>query len=257
LGRSMALMVDMAETEFCAVIHGDDICLPRRLESQVEFLWSNPKVGIVGSQIEILDENGDSRSSREWQYPLEDAEIRWISRWLVRVCHPATMFRRSVILNAGNYRDCAPIEDADLWIRAANRCEVRNLPDVLLHYRRTQTSQTGTVTDWIPHNRRAAQMNAAILFPNIADPDIAMELWEVTHPVLSEFPIPVKAAHIIRLERAATLLARKVGKPDHYFKNTSAYRGQQYHLRRRLVENLGLGPLLRIKQAVQGRTVKR
>jgi hypothetical protein len=197
---------------------------------------------------------------QEWEYETNDAEIRWLSRWNVRLCHPATMFRRAVILACGSYNDCAPIEDADLWIRAANLCEIRNLPEVLLHYRRTQASQTGTVTDWIPLNRRAAQMNASTLFPNIADPDTAprtaMDLWEVTHPALSAASTPVKPVHMIRLERAATLLARKVGKPENYFKNTSAYRGQQYHLRRRLMENLGLGPLLRMKQALHARKAR-
>lgn len=256
LGGSMASMVDAAETDLCAIIHGDDISLPQRLERQAEFLSVHPEVGILGSQVEILDDRGNVRHVQEWEYPVDDAEIRWLSRWQVRLCHPAVMFRRKAVLNAGNYRDCAPIEDADLWIRAASVCEIRNLPEVLLHYRRTQVSQTGIVTDWIPLNRRAARMNATVLFPNIANPKTAMDLWEVTHPVLSAVSLPVKPVHLRRLERAAALLALKVGKPENYFKNTSAYRAQQYHLRRRLMENLGLDPLFKMKQALKARKTR-
>jgi len=75
-----------------------------------------------------------------------------------------------------------------------------------------------------------------------------MDLWEITHPSLEGDPLPIMLAHSSLLRQAAIQFARKCGKPDEYFLKTSTYRDQQYHLRRRMMERLGLAPLLRLRK---------
>lgn len=242
LGPALAFLLEQADTELCARIDGDDIAVPDRLEKQVDYMLRHPEVGVLGSSIYVIDETGQEVD--RWNYPVEDADLRWLMRWMVQILHPALLLRKGVLLRAGNYPDFK-VEDSALWIRCCPITEIHNLPDRLLRYRRTNTSQTGAIQDWMPLNRMIANFCVSILFPGISDPAQAMELWEATHPYQTH--LPVKFQYFRQLKRAAILLARQAGKPDEYFQNTPTYRLQRYHLRRRLLEQMGLGVLVRLR----------
>jgi glycosyltransferase involved in cell wall biosynthesis len=243
LGPSLDFLVEKADTELCARIDGDDVNVSTRLERQVEAMLQHPQLGVLGSYVEVIDENGNHME--HWHYPANDAEARWLTRYSAQVAHPAVMFRRSAIQAAGGYRDFA-YEDSDLWIRVSAVAEICNLPEVLLQYRRTTTSSTGSVVDWFPMLQKVAEYNAAALFPGIDDPSKAMKLWEATHPARKNKP--VKLRHLQELKAAAVQAAQQAGKPDDYFTNTEAYRLQQYNLRRRALQGLGLGGLIRLRE---------
>lgn len=249
LGPSLAALVDAAETELCARIDADDVNLPGRLAAQVEFLESHPETGIVGSQVQIIDKAGNE--GEQYIYATDDAEIRWKTIWKNQLAHPAVMFRRSVILGAGNYRDCELSEDVNLWIRAARQTQIRNIDQVLLKYRRTSASLTGAMVDWVPICRMAARQSAELLFPNISDAARAMELWEVTLP--EHWDKPVKLRHLRELREAAIWLARETGQASDYFFKTNFFHEQEYHLRRRIFQKFGLGPAIRFRAALKRR----
>jgi hypothetical protein len=243
LGPSLAAMVEMAETELCARIDADDINLPERLQLQVEFMQSHPEVGVLGAQLATIDERGIRHGI--WRYATEDAEVRWRLRWESHLAHNAVLVRKHVILAAGNYRDCQPVEDLDLWMRVANIAEIRSLPDVLVEYRRTGTSSTGTISNYIPTDRQGAVRNAEILFPNLRDTRRAMALWDATHP--RQLHAKSRVRHIWDLERAATSLAKTLGKPADYFTRTQLFQDQHYSLKKRAYDSFGLKPLVALK----------
>jgi glycosyltransferase involved in cell wall biosynthesis len=254
VGRSLAFLVEQAETELCARIDADDVNLPRRLERQVDFMVAHPEVGVAGSYLRTIDETG--AEGQLWTYETSDAEIRWLMRYACRIPHPAVMFRRAVVTQAGNYRDVTYkrdgcYEDWDLWQRMSTVTEMRNLPEVLVHYRRTAISMTGQVQDWMPVMRSFASRNAGSLFPGIRDPEAALELWEASVPLKfagNNPRVPAKAWHLRRLRDSAKLLAAQCGKPADYFTETECFREQYYHLRRRLLRRWGAGPLLRVRE---------
>jgi glycosyltransferase involved in cell wall biosynthesis len=248
LGRSLAALAEMANTELCARIDADDICHPQRLERQIAFLRANPEVGLLGCQVELIDERGQVKDEPGWVYPTADADLRWRTRWHTPFCHPSVMFRKSAVLKAGNYQDAQPFEDLDLAMRLANVTEFANLPEKLLNYRRARTSSTGEISEFLSLDRGAARKNIALLFPGIQDPQRAMELWEATHPIQGNMKSRVQ--HIWQLERAATSLAEAVGKPSNYFTSTGAFRDQQYALKARAWRRFGLMPLVAIKARV-------
>jgi glycosyltransferase involved in cell wall biosynthesis len=252
VGRSLAFLVEQADTELCARIDGDDLNMPHRLERQVEFLLRHPEVGVIGSHVRTIDENGAEQEL--WQYETSDAEIRWLNRYASRLCHPAVMFRRSLVLASGNYQDFV-YEDADLWLRMTLLTEMWNLPEVLLHYRRSSTSTTGSVRDWVPALRRAAEFNASRLFPGLTDPARALELWRSTLP--SKFgaaaaEVPAKRWHLRQLRRSAILLAEQCRRPRNYFIETESFNVQHFSLKRRLLSRFGLRPLLHLRDYLKG-----
>ncbi|HSU30236.1 MAG TPA: glycosyltransferase [Bryobacteraceae bacterium] len=247
LGPSLAFLVEQADTELCARIDADDVSMPDRLDKQVAFLAKHPGVGVLGAHVRVIDENGAEQEI--WHYDTDEAELRWLSRWQARIPHTAVMFRRSVVLAGGNYRDVKS-EDQDLWFRLSLSTGMMNYPEILALYRRTSTSMCGRTWDWVPAQRQVAKDNASTLFPNINDPGEALALWEATHPDQLHLPGPVKYRQLAQFDRAAVLCARKAGAQDDYFTNTKAFRTQRWHLKLRIMVQLGFGPLMRLRMRI-------
>ena len=244
LGKALAFLVEEAPTEFCARMDGDDVCLPERLALQVAFLSTHMSAGIVGCQASLIDEEG--RNIGRYAFPTDDADLRWLLRWQPLLCHPSVMFRKSVILDAGNYDDSL-WEDASLWIRVAKITEIYNLSESLIRYRRSKTSMTGQIKDFVPFNREVALKHVGIIFPGLSDIGEIMDLWDVTHPLRSHLlSPPVRLQHLSALRRVAVALAKEVNKDDGYFSATRAFKAQHYHLRKRLIERLHLMQLARM-----------
>lgn len=250
VGASRAALVEMADTELCACMDADDINVPDRLERQVAFLLANPEVVLLGGQVNLINARGVPCG--RWTYKTDDAQLRWLVRWHTQFLQSSIVFRRSAIVAAGNYRDVVD-EDFDLGLRVAAVGEIRNLPETLVFYRRTQTSQTGNIEDFVPRDRDAAALNAKLLFPNLTDQNRAMELWEATHPRQLQNSSS-RVRYIFQLERAAVLLAQQFGKPGNYITSTPAFQEQHYSLKKRAYRRFGLEPLVALKARVMHAT---
>ena len=136
LQECLARMVEEARTEFVARMDGDDVCMPDRFQQQVDFLLNNRTVSLVGGQIECISPSGVILPKEEWaRYALTHSDI--VSRMMVLgpFNHPSIMFRRSAVIEAGNYRVPAPVEDHNLYLQLVQMHRVANLPGVLTHYR--------------------------------------------------------------------------------------------------------------------------
>jgi hypothetical protein len=150
VGGALARLVEMADTELCARIDADDICRPNRLEEQVAFLSSHPGTALVGSQLAIIDEYGVPTGGRG-ECPLCHDDI--VHTLLVKnaIGHPSVTFRRSAVMEVGNYDPEAVLEDYDLWLRLVQRYRVSNLPFELVDYR----LHGGSVMSGIEREQRA------------------------------------------------------------------------------------------------------
>ena len=135
--RSLKYGIKVATGEYIARLDQDDIAFPERLEKQVAFLDENPNVAVVGSFFMIID--ADGKIIRYKKLPVGfESNLLYILRGSNPVAHPATMYRRNVIQNVGNYREeCSPSEDFDLWLRVyKNGYSCDNIPEFLTYYRR-------------------------------------------------------------------------------------------------------------------------
>jgi|GEM_PF-541928 len=141
VGGSLKRLVEECKTEFCARIDADDINLPERLEQQVKFLIAHPDVAVVGSQMYYIDEKGDLGESL-YNVPLQHNDIVHTMLSSNCIAHPSIMFRRSAILEIGNYKELPNVEDYDLWLRVATCFKIANLDKSLVKYRRHDKSAT-------------------------------------------------------------------------------------------------------------------
>ena len=127
--RNEALM--HSSGKYCAVSDADDISLPQRLETQVEFLETHPEVGLCGAWIQTFG----AGSPQIRQTPPDDAMIRSQMMFLCPFAHSTVMWRRQDIIHAGQKYLLQSSEDYDLWARLLPHIRFANLPEVLVHYR--------------------------------------------------------------------------------------------------------------------------
>lgn len=213
LHECLARMVEEACTELVARMDGDDIALPERFRLQVEFLARRPDVALVGGQIECIDESGASLPKEAWaKYALEHSDI--VSRMMVwgPFSHPSIMFRRKAVLDAGNYRVPAPVEDHELYLRLARQHRVANLPDVCTRYRLHSASIcAGAKSDSI-HSRLALDHTAAFAQEVFGiSGETLRRMRDKKHPLCI---FPLLASAFYRSRREETSIGSIFGSPD-------------------------------------------
>lgn len=135
LGNALKVGVENASFEIIARMDSDDICLPNRFQKQVEYLEKHPEVDILGGQMtEFIDNPENIVGIRE--VPLSNADIYEYMKNRCALNHVTVMFRKSAVINVGNYQDFFWNEDYYLWVRMMkDGCVFANLPDVLVNVR--------------------------------------------------------------------------------------------------------------------------
>jgi len=134
LAEALNRGLELARAPLVARLDTDDVCMPDRLQTQVDFLSANISVAVVGSRIEVIDEN-DAVIGRRL-LPLAHSDIAAALRRYNCMSHPAVMFRKDVVLRAGGYATGMVAEDYDLWCRMVVAGErFANIERPLIRYR--------------------------------------------------------------------------------------------------------------------------
>ncbi|HBH79633.1 MAG TPA: hypothetical protein DDY39_07395, partial [Nitrospira sp.] len=107
----------VARGEYIARMDADDVSMPDRFAMQLEYLDRHLDIGVCGSWIETFG----AETSEVVEYPSDDGTIRCQLLFSSSLAHPATMFRRSLILTHHLFYDERAVhaEDYDLWVRAS------------------------------------------------------------------------------------------------------------------------------------------
>ena len=132
--RNKGFKYSSTESKYFAIIDSDDVALPYRLMIQVNFLETNPKYGLVGSNIIIIDENSKIIGYR--RYPSEDKEIRKVITRYDPFAQPSIMLRKEVINKIGNYDEQWQVsQDYEYFLRLGMYWKFKNLENPLIKYR--------------------------------------------------------------------------------------------------------------------------
>ncbi len=229
LGASRAELIRLCPTELCAICDADDISGPDRIARQARFMLDHPRVGLCGTHIQLISRNGQPMEG-SWDYPCDDAGVRWRMRFANAVMQPTAMMRRSVALKAGNYRDIKPGQDYDLWLRLVPITQMANLPERLVAYRQHDSSVS--VVDHVPgatFNRQLVERYVDQLFPGVhREEALRVHALLTTHRGQR-----VAWRDLRRLRQMATTAACADGLPKDAYRRTGRYRGQIAKLRTR------------------------
>ena len=120
---------------FVAIMDSDDISLPNRLERQVAFLEKFEDIGIVGSNLIIIDENSKKIGTRSYLKSFSKNES-FIKSPLAQ---PSVMISKKFLGELRYSSEFEVAEDWDLWFRILEKCRGANIQEPLLKYRISTT----------------------------------------------------------------------------------------------------------------------
>jgi len=137
IGYTLNIGIQMCSHDLIIKMDSDDIMVENRIYTQFEFMNNNPHIMICGSQIKCFKDSIDNivsitnHKSITWdQYKQNPSH--WISN------HPSLCYRKSAILQAGNYdvNKSKMTEDFELTLKMLKtHGYLHNLDEPLLYYR--------------------------------------------------------------------------------------------------------------------------
>lgn len=132
--KALNLGIAHARGNLLARMDADDVCHPRRLERQVEFLRRHEAVGFCGTWVRRF---GEGQAPQIYRRPVGAARVRAFAAFDNPLVHSTVMMRRDLLrrLDAVYRDDFADAEDYDLWSRLLEISAGDNLPEILLDYR--------------------------------------------------------------------------------------------------------------------------
>jgi glycosyltransferase involved in cell wall biosynthesis len=143
--------IEQTTGRYLALLDGDDLWSPNKLERHVQFLDSHPGADLTFSWSRIIDEEGRDTgfTSRLWDGPVSFSEF--LADDLIGN-GSALVFRREALTDAGGIDPAfAACYDLDAWLRigALRQGNMWAIPEFLASYRRRagQTSADVTVME--------------------------------------------------------------------------------------------------------------
>ena len=136
--------VSRARYDWIAVMHADDIAMPRRLEKQLRAARENPDVVVWGSYAVHISRSGAEMSlSATGPTTVEAFEERRRSRRPVLVVHSSAMIRRDALFQVGGYDPrFETSEDLDLFDRLSDVGPIVAIPEPLVQRRIHESCNT-------------------------------------------------------------------------------------------------------------------
>lgn len=134
--------IKIARSELIARMDADDISKENRLEVQVDYLDKNKEIGLVGTWVKLIDENGCVKGVKK--EPIDPEEI--IDKILTYSCfnHGSVIFQKSIFEKAGKYSNAfpenPPNEDFALWNRMLQIASGANISQYLYKLRQHSSS---------------------------------------------------------------------------------------------------------------------
>ncbi len=134
LTKSLNLGLKRAQGVLIGRMDADDISAKNRFLQQINYLKKNPKIGIVGSWVKVIDNKNIDKG--EIKFPTKDNEIKKSIFKFNPIRHSTVVFRKKLTEKYGDYDESLDgAEDYDLWLRYSKYTKLTNLPKYLLKYR--------------------------------------------------------------------------------------------------------------------------
>ena len=135
LGKALCYGLSNCSNEIIIRADSDDICIPERIEIQVNYLEEHLEIAAVSSYVDEFDEDWNAPKNLK-TLPLEPKQLAKMVKFRNPLNHMAVAFRKSAVLDVGSYRHRPCIEDYDLWARlVAKGYRLANIDKVLVHAR--------------------------------------------------------------------------------------------------------------------------
>ncbi|OGY09674.1 MAG: hypothetical protein A2782_03060 [Candidatus Blackburnbacteria bacterium RIFCSPHIGHO2_01_FULL_43_15b] len=135
IGYTANKALSAARGEYIARMDADDIMLSERIEKQVRYLQTHPKIVLVGGQCLVINEEG--KITGEKLNPKTHQDIYKMMFTSMSVQNPTIMIRRKLASQDSLKLDSQlhPVDDLDMLFKLFRNGQFANLPDFVLQYR--------------------------------------------------------------------------------------------------------------------------
>jgi Glycosyl transferase family 2 len=189
---------------YIAIMDADDVSLPDRLASEVEFLEKHPEIGLLGGAAEWIDAKG--RPLWVYDSPLGDKEIKAVIQTYNPFYHSAVLVRTEAFQHVLGYRTVFTLShDYDLWLRISEHFQCANLPQVVFKYR--LHSRQVSLTRRRQQTLCGLAAEASALSRKTAQPDVLTMSYEINPAVL----VSMGVAEAMQEDRVAAEQERWIG----------------------------------------------
>jgi glycosyltransferase involved in cell wall biosynthesis len=132
------LAIASCNSDFIARWDSDDLCSSNRFKCQIDTFNKNSEIYVIGTSVDIIDENNNINPHQKFKFFLDDDSIRFALKFRQPLLHSSLMFRSKVLFENKGYLFGHASEDHELFIRIARDKSVKfmNLPNVTTYYRR-------------------------------------------------------------------------------------------------------------------------
>lgn len=137
LGIAMQKGLAHCTYDYIARMDTDDICMPERFEIQTKYLEQHPDIDVLSAWITEFD-NIPENTVAIRDLPESHNDIYSFGKRRNPINHPAVMFRKKAVIDAGGYQPFPLFEDYYLWARMLKKgYHFHNLQVSLLLFRRS------------------------------------------------------------------------------------------------------------------------
>lgn len=148
LAENMKTLLSQAKGDYIAYLDGDDVALPGKLQTQVDYLDANPGCGMVYHESDVFDSDTNQSLKRysqdhyNWEHIPRQSDITHLVRFGTYMQASSVMFRRHENLLGTILEDCRIILDYPFYVMNAGflNATIDFIPDVLGRYRMHENS---------------------------------------------------------------------------------------------------------------------
>lgn len=149
--------ISLADGEYVCVWAHDDLMLPDNLERKVIVLDENPRVGIVHSDVLMIDQNGqilDKKCFEDAKRDYIEDGMKVFNQYIMKMPLGASIFigavlaRRTCYTQLGGYHPQLPNTcDSEMWMRISLFYDVACIGTPLVKYRIHQNMTSTSITE--------------------------------------------------------------------------------------------------------------
>lgn len=128
-------LIKHAKGKYLALMDSDDVSHGDRIKTQIDFLKNKTDVIVVGSQVNVINEEGEIIGKKN--LPNTHADIYGQFGFIHPMVHPSCMMRKSLLPKRKSlyFTDFGVNSDYHTFIELLRYGQFANLPDALLNYR--------------------------------------------------------------------------------------------------------------------------